>query len=114
MNCPFCGKEMQEGAIPAMRSPLIWRGKNLSGEDVYLTNTPILFSQEAAAFYCPDCRQIILPVPELESFSDKMEQKLDAVTEKISSVAQEFKEQRDEKRKEKETKKRKGKDPWEL
>ena len=114
MNCPFCGKEMQEGAIPATRSALIWRRKDLSGEDVCLTKFPILSSQEAIAFYCPDCSQIILPVPELESVFDKIEQKLDVVTEKVSSAAQSRKEQRSEKREKKETERRKGKDPWEL
>lgn len=118
MNCPFCGKEMREGFIPVSRNTLVWRGKSIENsalcDDVILSNFPLIRLQETDAFYCPDCRQVIIPVPEFEPFSDKVKRKLDNVVEKITSATQSFEEQREEKQKQKEQKKREGKDPWEL
>ena len=113
MNCPFCGKEMQKGFIPSGRDVLVWRSDELLERDVYLTNFPLMRMQNVTAFYCADCRQIIVPVPELESFSDKMKEKMDAVKEKFTAVKDDFSEQREEKQNERKQKKRAGKDPWE-
>ena len=109
---------MREGCIPVYRGNLTWHGKNAENsswsEEVILSKYSMVRVQEPEAFYCPDCRQVIVPVPELESFSDKMREKLDDVVEKITSVKEDFAEQREEKQKQREKKKREGKDPWEL
>lgn len=118
MKCPFCGKEMREGYIPVYRGDLTWLGKNEENESwnekVVLSEYAMVRVQKPEAFYCPDCRQVIIPIPELESFSDKMKEKLDDVVEKFTAAKDDFMEQREEKRKQREQKKREGKDPWEL
>lgn len=105
MECPFCRKEMQEGYIPADRSALTWHG---GGREVRLTYTPIL-EEKAEAFYCPDCRQIILPVPELETFSQRVKKAVG----KLTAGAEKRKSDWDEAQRKKEADRRKGKDPWE-
>ena len=114
MNCPFCGKEMQEGTVPAAQNALKWCSKGMSIQEIYLTNTPVFQTQEAQAFYCPDCQQVIVPVPELQSLSKKMKKDFDRTVEKITSATQELEERREERQNERNTVKRKGKDPWEL
>ena len=114
MICPFCGKEMREGFIPAGSSGLVWRSGELLESDVYLSRIPVLRGQSATAYYCPDCRQVIVPVPELEEFEDTVKRKLGAVMENFVVAKDGFMEQREEKQRQKEKEKRKGKDPWEL
>ena len=113
MNCPFCGKEMKKGYIPSQGDALVWREDELLGGDVFLTNYPLMRMQQATAFYCPDCKQIIVPVPELESFSDKMKEKMDSVMEKLTAAKEDLSGQWEEKQEQRKQKKRAGKDPWE-
>ncbi len=109
MDCPFCGKELKEGLIPA-RDRLQWRDKNFT-ERVFLSS----WTQEAKAFYCPDCRQIILPVPErAEGVLDTMERKLSAMGDKIEAVQKRWEAQRSQAKEQKKKKEFGSKDPWEL
>ena len=109
MDCPFCGKEMKEGLIPA-RDRLQWRDKNFT-ERVFLSN----WTEEAKAFYCPDCRQMILPVLEkAEGVLDTVERKQPSVGEKIETAQEKWAAHRDEAKDEKRKKNFGQKDPWEL
>ena len=111
MDCPFCGKEMKEGGISTARDPVFW---NSGSERIRLTKAAFLDIPEAEGFYCPDCRRIILPVPELESFSEKMMKKLDQVADKLSAATEELGKRQEEKRNQRSENRRKGKDPWEM
>ena len=64
MNCPYCGKEMKQGALTS-RNAILWSetGETLSFfhlrtlpalTDVFRVNNP-------AAYRCEDCKTIILP-----------------------------------------------------
>ena len=109
MECPFCGKEMKEGLIPSS-DRLVWRDKQL-------TDTVLLsgyFDEQAKAFLCPDCRQIVIPVPEIEGMWDKVQRKMDEASEKLGAVQAKWKEQREETKKQKKKEKFGQKDPWEL
>ena len=112
MDCPFCGKEMKEGTIPA-NNRLQWRDKNFT-ERVFLSS----WTEEAKAFYCPDCRQIVLPVPETAGFLETVHQKIDAASEKIGTVREQWEARRsqteEQKKKQKQKKEFGSKDPWEL
>lgn len=106
MECPFCKQEMKAGQIPADRAPLTWRG---GGEEIRLTRRPVLGEECADAYYCPDCKQILLPVPQIERFSDRVKKTVDKLT---AGVKKEW-EDREAARQEKQTERRRGKDPWE-
>ena len=110
MDCPICKQPMKKGVVPSGNTALRWYG---GGGEVRLSK-PSLICPEAEAFYCPDCRHVIIPVPEIEDFFDKLDRKLDEVKEKFTAARDELAEQREEKQAEKEKKKREGKDPWEL
>ena len=110
MDCPVCKSAMEHGYIPANRSALKWHGSST----VRLTGTPWLNEESAEAFYCPQCRHIMMPVPEIETFSDKICKKMDAVSENLKRSMDEADARKQERRKEKSREKRKGKDPWEL
>lgn len=110
MDCPFCGKEMKEGTIP---SGLKWIEDGLdSWEGIPLSGG--LLGRAPKSFYCPDCRQIILPVPEIEGMADKLRRKLDAVGEKIGAAQKQWEARRGEAAEEKKKKEFGSKDPWEL
>ena len=115
MDCPFCGKEMREGTIPA-GSQLKWAD---SGAEETLWGTagvPLnsFFGGAVRGFFCPDCRQIVLPVPEMEGATEKWQRKLDAVSEKIGAAQKQWKARRSEVAEQKKKKEFGSKDPWEL
>ena len=117
MNCPFCGKEMWEGAVPAQQSALRWTGRG-PGEDgepesVLLAKTPWFTNQEAQAFYCPDCRQVVIPVPELEPVSSRLKRKLDAARDRAEQAREDWETRQAEKKETNKWNRRRGKDPWE-
>jgi len=108
MDCPFCGKEMKTGTIP---SGVKWV------EDDTFESVPLcgaLFGRTPKSFFCPGCRQIILPVPEVEGALEFLERKLGAAGEKIETAKKQWEARRTEERKETERKKFGEKDPWEL
>lgn len=111
MDCPYCGKEMKEGLIPS-GDRLQWRDKEFT-ERVFLSS----WAQEAKAFYCPDCRQILLPVPEIEGMWDKVQRKLGAASEKLGAMQEQWTERRGQAAQEKKQRQREQrvqKDPWDM
>ena len=87
MDCPYCGKELSKNPV--------WR------------------IEQAEAFYCPDCRRIIVPVPEIETTGQKLKKKLDQIRSDIEKNRENWQEQKAEQKEDKKWNKRKGKDPWE-
>ena len=112
MDCPFCGKEMKEGRIPANQQ-LKWYDNTVDtvmGEGVPLSGR----FRTAEAYYCPDCRQIILPVPEVESVLEMMERKLSAVGGKLEAAQKQWETRKSQTKEQKKKKDFESKDPWEL
>lgn len=112
MDCPFCGKEMKEGRIPS-RDHLKWydnTADTVMGEGVRLSES----FKDTQAFYCPGCRQIVLPVPEVEGILEKMERKLNAAGEKIEAVREQWEARRTQNKQQKRKENFGKKDPWEL
>ena len=110
MDCPFCGKEMKEGIIP---SGFKWVE---DGQDAWdgIPLTVGLLGSAPKSFYCPDCRQIVLPVPEKAGFLEAVQEKLDAAGCKIEAVQKEWEARRTQAKDEKRKKNFGRKDPWEL
>ena len=109
MDCPICKQQMKQGVVPAERAALCWRGET----EVRLSKSSFLYA-EAEAFYCPECRHVMIPVPEIETFSDEMWKKLDDMTESVFSIMEKIGQQRKANQEQKKYEKRKGKDPWEM
>ena len=112
MDCPFCGKEMKAGTIPS-GDTLKWRESGIEdtwGGDVRLSEA----FKPVQAHYCPDCRQIVIPVPEIEDMWDKVQRKIDEASKKLGAVQEKWKDQREETKKQKKKEKLGKKDPWEL
>jgi hypothetical protein len=75
MKCPYCGKEMENGYIPASKFALMWipEGErvpttifNKTKTGVNLTKVPFWTMQKAESFYCDSCKVVITPVKEKE------------------------------------------------
>ena len=114
-KCPYCGKEMQAGTIPAMRDPVRWEKADCydQPERVMLSTGSILNSVTAKAYYCEACQKIIVDVPEWESPLDKLDKKWTAWSEKRKEEREARAAQREEEREEREREKRRDNDPWE-
>lgn len=117
MNCPYCGKEMQQGSIFSP-NPLEWRRENdvvnrAEQETVQLTGLSF-FGKDIESFYCPDCRMIVTPVPEIEEPFANVKSKLKGLKERAQqqrdTITADWNAQKEEKQKEKQRKK----DPWEV
>lgn len=100
MDCPFCGKEMKAGGIPSGRSAVYWQENSeeidAPREKVILSKNPVWGIEEAEAFYCPDCRRIIVPVPEIETTGQKLKKKLDQVRSEIEKTRESWQQQKAE------------------
>ena len=119
--CPYCGKEMRDGAIPVYRD-IYWCPRGEDGtitddldtkEQVWLGRAG-LFGGYTPARYCESCKVVIVPVPEIEWPLDKLDRKLDEWREKRSARQQVRQAQREEKKREERSKARREKDPWEV
>ena len=121
--CPYCGKEMRDGAIPVLRD-IYWCPRGEVGmlkdgfgdekEQVWLGRAGLLGDYYTPARYCESCKVVIVPVPEIECTLDKLDRKLDEWREKRSAQQQVRQAQREEKKREERSKKRREKDPWEV
>ena len=121
--CPYCGKEMRDGAIPVLRD-IYWRPRGEDGmlkdgfgdekEQVCLGREGLLGDYYTPARYCESCKVVIVPVPEIDTLADKLDRKLDEWREKRSAQQQVRQAQREEKKCEERSKKRREKDPWEV
>ena len=121
MICPYCGKEMRDGAIPAYRQRLACcprseeYGGIVEGDRTPLSRPTGAFGSEYAdAGYCEQCKVVVVPVPEIDTLADKLDRKLDEWREKRSAQQQVRQAQREEKKREERSKKRREKDPWEV
>ena len=119
--CPYCGKEMRDGAIPAYRQRLAWcprseeYGGIVEGDRTPLSRPTGAFGSEYAdAGYCEQCKVVVVPVPEIDTLADKLDRKLDEWREKRSARQQVRQAQREEKKREERSKTRREKDPWEV
>ena len=118
--CPYCGKEMRDGAIPVLRD-IYWCPRGEDGmlkdgfgdekEQVWLGRAGLLGDYYTPARYCESCKVVIVPVPEIEWPLDK---KFTAWQEKMSAQREERKAQREEEKREEKSRKRREKDPWEV
>lgn len=111
MDCPFCGKKMKEGIIP---NGVKWVEDGIEDwESVRLCSRWSM--RMPKSFFCPDCRQIILPVPEkAEGVLDMVERKLSAAGDKIEAAQEQWETRRTQAKDEKRKKNFGKKDPWEL
>ncbi len=117
--CPYCGKEMREGALPAYKYALRWcpgdeRGGIEEGKGVRLSRTPVIESVYAPARYCEGCRVVVVPVPEIETFSDKAGKWLDKTLGSLGDRIDRAAERREEEKAEQKREEKRNKDPWEV
>ena len=117
--CPYCGKDMRDGALPAYRYALRWcpgneHGGIAEGDGVPLSRTPVLESVYAPARYCESCRVVIVPVPEIESFADKAGKWLDKTLGSLGDRIDRAAERRGEEKAAREREEKRNKDPWEV
>ena len=73
--CPYCGKEMRDGAIPVLRD-IYWCPRGEDGmlkdgfgdekEQVCLGRAGLLGDYYTPARYCESCKVVIVLVPEIE------------------------------------------------
>ena len=117
--CPYCGKEMRDGALPAYRYALRWcpgdeRGGIEEEKGVRLSGTPVLESVYAPARYCEGYRVVIVPVPEIETFSDKAGKWLDKTLGSLGERVDRAAERREEEKAERKREEKRKKDPWEV
>lgn len=98
--CPYCGKEMRDGAIPVLRD-IYWCPRGEDGmlkdgfgdekEQVWLGRAGLLGDYYTPARYCESCKVVIVPVPEIEWPLDKLDKKFTAWQEKMSAQREERK-----------------------
>ena len=121
--CPYCGKEMRDGAIPAYRNHIEWMGRGEDGmlgsgadgkNSVTLVKAGLFGNDQTPAYYCESCKVVIVPVPEIEWPLDKLDKKLADWQERMSAQREERRVQREGEKREEKSKKRREKDPWEV
>ena len=117
--CPYCGKEMREGALPVYKYALRWCPDNGRGgieeeKSVRLSGTPVIESVYAPARYCESCRVVIVPVPEIETFADKAGKWLDKTLGSLGDRIDHAAERREEEKAAREREEKWNKDPWEV
>ncbi len=122
MDCPYCKKEMAQGAILNDRH-VWWYPKEVT----FIPLTPEeegavrlndaggwLDCARAESWYCADCRIVITPVPEIESSMDKWKKKWDSFTQRVGEESEKRQIAREEEKQEREKEKKRKKDPWEV
>ena len=71
MDCPFCGKEMEEGeiflplhgsAIANYNGEVMWSGKSKNESSIRLGGKPAGFSRYYKANKCNECRKLIMDI----------------------------------------------------
>ena len=103
MDCPYCGKEMKAGGIPAGRCAVYWQENS---EEIDAPQEKVILSKNPVW-------RIIVPVPEIETTGQKLKKKLDQIRSDIEKNRENWQEQKAEQKEDKKWNKRKGKDPWE-
>ncbi|MBQ0038641.1 MAG: hypothetical protein KBS74_08240 [Clostridiales bacterium] len=113
MECPYCKKEMEKGGIGAN----FWWRDNGSSDRVMWEKVPLcsIWSNGADGFYCPDCRIIILPVPEkLDSPMEKIKEKWSKLRGDVEERYNDYKSEQEAEKYQKKKEERRKKDPWEV
>ena len=71
MDCPICGREMEEGRLSAGEYSIKWTtkkwsfsGKAGSPDEIQIQDFALLRRNRARAFLCWKCRKILLDIPE--------------------------------------------------
>ena len=121
--CPYCGKEMRDGAIPVLRD-IYWCPRGEDGmlkdgfgdekEQVWLGRAGLLGDYYTPARYCESCKVVIVPVPEIDTLADKADRWLNKTLGSLGNKLDETLERREEKKTERKKKERREKDPWEV
>ena len=122
MKCPYCEKEMQKGFIFNARDSLRWYpGETETGGmwmekegSVMLARVRWVSGADAESWYCPDCRMVITPVPEIEDPLAKVRQKWDDFTDRIGQESEKRQAEREAEQRRKKRDKQRKKDPWEV
>ena len=124
-KCPDCGSGMRAGTILLGRDNLIWAGGSPGdpGRERVLIGRASFWEEEPVrAYYCPDCKVVVLPAPEatvLPDYLKKLRDGWNTAGEKLSAAWDGREVRREKAKRDKELEKRqknikKGKDPWEL
>lgn len=121
--CPYCGKEMRDGAIPVLRDIYWWpRGEDGmlkdgfgdEKEQVWLGRAGLLGDYYTPARYCESCKVVIVPVPEIDTLADKADRWLNKTLGSLGGKIDEATERREEEKKERKRREKREKDPWEV
>jgi hypothetical protein len=92
-------------------APVRETGMPRPAAEIWLTGLNWSGDEEPPADYCPDCRVILLPVPEeRENAVDRLKKKL----EQLSERQKEHRTVREQEKEEKRREERRRKDPWEV
>lgn len=121
--CPYCGKEMRDGAIPVLRD-IYWRPRGEDGmlkdgfgdekEQVCLGREGLLGDYYTPARYCESCKVVIVPVPEIDTLADKAGRWLNKTLGSLGGKIDEASERREEEKAERKRREKREKDPWEV
>ena len=122
MICPYCSKEMEKGFIRNARDSVRWYPEETDTSgfwpenegSVMLAKLSWVTGAEAESWYCPDCRMVITPVPEIEDPLEKVKQKWDAFTDRIEQQTEKRQAEREAEQHRKKREKQRKKDPWEV
>ena len=120
--CPYCGKEMRDGAIPVLRD-IYWcpRGEDGMLKDGFDSDGEILLGRAGLlgdyytpARYCESCKVVIVPVPEIDTLADKADRWLNKTLGSLGGKIDEATERRKEEKAERKRREKREKDPWEV
>ena len=122
MECPYCNKEMRAGYIATGGYGVSWVDNENNAENFWgMPNRVPLFKGGwageglgPAAWYCADCRKIVMDVPEIELTSEKLKRKWNDLTGKAAEKLDEARARREEEKREKKREANRKKDPWEI
>ena len=121
--CPYCGKEMRDGAIPVLRN-IYWCPRGEDGmlkdgfgdekEQVWLGRAGLLGDYYTPARYCESCKVVIVPVPEIDTLADKADRWLNKTLGSLGGKIDEASARREEEKAERKRREKREKDPWEV
>ena len=121
--CPYCGKEMRDGAIPVLRD-IYWCPRGEGGmlkdgfgdekEQVWLGRAGLLGDYYTPARYCESCKVVIVPVPEIDTLADKADRWLNKTLGSLGGKIDEASARREEEKAERKRREKREKDPWEV
>jgi len=121
--CPYCGKEMRDGAIPVYRGNMYWHPRNEDGTisngfdsdgEILLGRAGLLGDYYTPARYCESCKVVIVPVPEIDTLADKADRWLNKTLGLLGGKIDEASARREEEKAERKRREKREKDPWEV